>query len=787
MVLRGILLASVALTALPSAAWGQTAAAPVVTTEADTTAADAGLADIVVTAQRRSENLQRAAIAVSAVSGDALRDAGVTKPTELTSVVPSLQVAPAAGPYNLFYLRGVGNFSGNSLSDSAIAFNIDGVYVGRPSSTTGFFYDLDRVEIVKGPQGTLYGRNATGGAINVITHKPELDELGGSVSGEYGNYNAVRVDGEINVPLGDKAAIRAAGIYVRHDGYMNDGTDDQKDYGGRVQLRVDPTETLKIIVEADYFHQGGKGTGATPVALGVDNRIGILSPQGQAYYMAQPNTLNGRTFRGIDISPYLNDNFWGTSATIDWSVPFGTITIIPAHREGNVDYLDATAGFVIRQIEHDRQTSVEARAASNDDHPFRWLAGAFAYDETDNTPLVVYNHQSNASYQTNIRTDTKSLAVFGRLTYAITPDIRLSAGGRFTTEDKQFAGSLTAASRICVRPTTFFPTYVPGCPNAAALPYGVYTPPALNFVPGPDGTITTASSIDNTGANARRASFERVTYRVAADWDITPRNLLYASFETGFKSGGFFFATTGGTFKPERIDAFTLGSKNRFLDNRLQLNVEAFYWRYKDQQISHSGIDSAGIAIFPTENVGRATFKGVEVETRLLPLPNTMLSADVQYLDARYDNFVYQQANFNGGAGNGTACPTIGTPGQFYTVDCSGNRPPNAPELTLNLGAQQTIPLGNDGKLVGGLRGHHQSVTLTGLEFLASERQAGYWTADASLTYAAPKDRFSLTLFVNNAFDKTIISSAFPPPFSLFTVATLRPPRTFGIRGSVKF
>jgi len=131
--------------------------------------ADSGLQEIVVTAQRREETLQKAALPVSAVSGETIRDAGIFKPTDLTSLVPALQVSTSAGPYNLFYLRGVGNFNGNALSDSAIAFNVDGVYLGRPSSTTGFFYDLRRVEVVKGPQGTLYGRNATGGAINVIT------------------------------------------------------------------------------------------------------------------------------------------------------------------------------------------------------------------------------------------------------------------------------------------------------------------------------------------------------------------------------------------------------------------------------------------------------------------------------------------------------------------------------------------------------------------------------------------------------------------------------------------
>ena len=168
--------------------------------------------EITITAQRRSESLQRAAIAVSAVTGDSLQAAGITRPTELTSVLPSLQVAPASGPYNLFYLRGVGNFNANVFSDSAIAFNFAGVYVGRPSGTNGFFYDLERVELVKGPQGTLYGRNATGGAINVIPRRPELGELSGSGSIEYGNYDALRLDASINIPLGENGAIRFSGF-----------------------------------------------------------------------------------------------------------------------------------------------------------------------------------------------------------------------------------------------------------------------------------------------------------------------------------------------------------------------------------------------------------------------------------------------------------------------------------------------------------------------------------------------------------------------------------------------
>jgi iron complex outermembrane receptor protein len=739
--------------------------------------AESGLQEIVVTAQRREETLQKAALPVSAVSGETLRDAGVFKPTDLTSVVPALQVSTAAGPYNLFYLRGVGNFNGNALSDAAIAFNVDGVYLGRPSSTTGFFYDLRRVEVVKGPQGTLYGRNATGGAINVITQPAKLNSLEGYVTADGGNNAEVRVDGAINVPLGPIAALRAAVIYAKHNGYMTDGTDDEKEGGGRLSLSVVPSDDLRIDVVGDFFRQGGNGPGATPLLLGVNNRFGITSPQGQAFYASEPNTLMGRDFYPIAVNSFQRNNYWGISSTIDWTTPFGNLTVIPAHRDGQIDYQNLAAGFFIRQKEHDKQNSVETRFATPDNEPLRAIVGLYYFKEDIDDPLIAYNHQSNGSYQ-SLTTGTTSKAAFGRLTYAIIPSVRVSAGGRYTKETKDFAGMLAAPSRICV---------FPACPNAAPFPYDVFSPAAPDFNPLPDGTLTVPSFLDNTGANAKHASFSRATYRGAVDWDITDQNLLYASYETGFKAGGFFFSTDSGVYRPEKIAAWTLGSKNRFLDNRLQVNVEAFYWRYSDQQISHLGFDSAGIAIFPTENVGKSTMKGVEVDGEYLLFAETLLSADAQYLNARYDNFVYSKPNFNGGLNNGTGCPNLGTPGQFYTVNCSGERPPNAPLWTLNLAAQQTLPLANGGKLVGNLRTHFQTDTLTGLEFTSVEIQRAYWNVDASLTYGAPGDRYFVTGFVNNAFDKTVIGETFPPPFSLFTVATLRPPRTYGLRVGFHF
>lgn len=752
-----------------------------------------GLDVIVVTATRRSENLQDAAVAISAVTGDALRNAGVTNPTELTGVIPSLQVATAVGPYSLFYLRGVGNFNGNSLSDAAVAFNFNDVFLSRPSGSTGFFYDLDRVEVVKGPQGTLFGRNATGGAINVIPAAPKIGELSGSINAEYGNYDAVRLDGAINVPLGDNAAARAAAIYVKHDGYMSDGTDDQDDLGARLSFLVEPTDNLTVKLTGDYFRQKGRGTGSTVLGstspafnFNVDDRVGLSDPRAQAVYDSTYIFIGGNTLNGLPNTQFMDNEFWGISATVNWETPAGTITIIPAYREGKLNYRGTAPGFQIDERSNSDQFSFEARIASDDDKPVSYIAGLFYFDENGDTPLYNPNSQYNASYQT-YGFSTSSMAAFGRLNYNVTPDITLTAGGRYTTEDKTFGGTFQSVNRFCLQNPIFAPFAFGACPGAATLPFTSTSVPTV-IGGGPAGPVqffpTTTQFQELTAiVNSRKANFERFTWRVGADWKVTPDSLLYANYETGFKSGGFFFTDDigpgDGVYEPEVIKAFTIGSKNSFWNNRVRLNMELFHWKYKNQQISHLGSSGSGAIIFPTENVGNATFKGFEIEVEALVTENTKLRADLQYLDAKYNNFVYDTPN-----PPQTGCAVSGG----FTVDCSGFRPPNAPKWTLNLGAEQTVPLANDGKIVLSARSHFQTETLAGLEFLPVEVQDSYWTADAAITYAGPDDKYHITAFVNNMFDETIVGNTFPPPLTagLFT-GSLRPPRTYGVRAGFNF
>lgn len=574
---------------------------------------------------------------------------------------------------------------------------------------------------------------------------------------------------------------------------MNDGTDDQDDWGGRASLRVEPTDSLSINIVADYFQQRGAGTGITPLlapggviaptAFNPDDRIGIFSAEGQAFYTSQHAATLGRNFYPFPAGyqQFQRNSYWGVSGTFDWRSSLGTLTIVPAYREGHLNYNSFVPGFQARQIEDDRQTSLEARFATNEDLPLRALIGAFYYKEDSNVPAIAYVSNWNGQYDTGPRLSTESEAIFGRLTYAITPEFRVNVGGRQTWDSKSFVGQRLSFTRICLAAS---------CPDAPPLPYGL-TPPPERVT----GLLATAPDVLQTVLALdmdRQADFKKFTWRAGADWDITPQNLLYASFETGFKAGGFYFSPSGGTFEPENIDAFTIGSKNRFLDNKLQVNVELFHWRYKDQQLSHL-INIGGIPTFATENVGRATFKGFEVEATVAATSTTTLNADIQYLDAKYDDFVFRQANLGGAtsltAFNGTACPTIGfdaASANSFIVDCSGQRPPNAPKWTINMGIQQKVPV-SFGEFVLEGRTHYQTQTLTGLEFLPVEYQKGYWLADAQVSFYGEERRFFISAYINNMFDETIKSQMFPTPGTAFFATTLRPPRTYGLRAGFNF
>ncbi|HEX8445961.1 MAG TPA: TonB-dependent receptor [Sphingomonas sp.] len=762
-------------------------------------ATQGGLQEIVVTAQRREESLQRAGIAIDVVTGDELVSQGLSSTSDLGKLVPSLNVQGGGGANTIFFLRGVGNFTVNGYSDPAIAFNYDGVYLGRPTSTSGAFYDLERLEVLKGPQGTLYGRNATAGAINILPAKPRAGEFSGFVNGSYGNFNAVNVQGALNVPMGEDGAFRVSGNVVDRDGYLDDGTSDEKVEALRVQMLARLTPSLTVRVAGDYSHTGGIGTGSNyagrlaftpgignvfvPSGLGPDE--GLFTPASQAYRQTLFAGASGRNLTPLDSDIFQDNKFFGSNAEINWKTGIGTLTVVPAWRSAQLNNKFGVPGFIGNIKENDEQASFEARFNGDRIGFLDYIVGAYYFDETVKGRYVFAQQALNA-YQF-FTSKTQSLAGFTRLTAHLSDRLRVIGGARYTKDDKDFAGQ---ADVFLVRCTVVVRGR-PSCPTAPLLPStdsfaqlpSVFPIPPIGQVR-PIGT-TGAILIRATTAVDSKLSNDRLTYRIGAEYDLGPRSLLYASLETGYRSGGFALSAGFETFQPEFIDSYTIGMKNRLFDNRLQLNIEAFYWKYRNQQVNHTGIDANGNQGQFTENVGRSTNKGIEADLQVLATPTTLLNATVQYLDARFDDFVYREPI-------GAAPPLSGCPfrpsasaGQ-YDIDCSGQRAYQSPKWTLNLGAQQTIPLG-DYKFVGAVDTQYKTSRVVAFQFLPSQIVGDTWVSNAQLSFGPSDDRWSIAGFVRNIEDNRFVTAGQIYNAASATTVIVNAPRTYGMRAGVKF
>ncbi len=780
------LLSSVAAASFGLGLFAGPAAAQTNGAAAEASGGQGGLGEIVVTAQRREENLQRAGMAVSAVTADGLERAGVTEADDLTSVVPALQISNTFGPTSNFYLRGVGNFVTNAFTDPAIAFNVDGVIYQRPSSAQAAFYDLERVEVLKGPQGTLYGRNATGGAINVITASPQIGEYGGFLNFELGNYETYNFNGAVNIPLTDNSALRISGQSLNHDGYYSDGTGDQDLDAVRAQLLFEPSSNVRLLFGADYAHQGGVGAGASLGGLDPDQYIGIFDPRAGALYSSSYSYLAGDTLRPLTNQNYNDNDFWGVRLQADIDTSLGTLTILPSYRRSELSFRNAAAGQVITQDETTDQETLEIRLASNNEGFIDYILGAYYFHEQPDT-LVNYNHLYFSAYL-DMENETTSWAGFGRLTFNITDRFRVNAGIRYTEDTRETTADSINPIVLC--------TPVPSmCPGGGILPSPLL-PPAFLFGPGgsiipfqpspppvgPDGSFLQTT---RTTFSASR-DFSRTTYRAGIEYDVAERSLFYASYETGYKAGGFFVSIDDPTFDPETIEAYTIGLKNRFFDNRLQLNFELFDWTYEDQQVSHFRSNSMAGTEFVTENVGTSSLSGAEVEMLALVGQNTTLSATVQYLDAEYDDFVYSNPiSVPPTSGCAVTGPVV--PGG-YTVDCSGLRPLNTPEWTVTLGLEHVFSLGSAGSLVFNADTRYQSDIITGLELLPSQVQEEYWMTNLQLEYRTADERVSLAAFVNNLEDEGVVGFSQPHPRApTLIINNLRPPQTYGVRLGVNF
>lgn len=735
------------------------------------------LQEIVVTAGRISQDLQKAPIAVTAVSGKELTERDVTTISRLAQLVPALEVYDGVGPYSYLTIRGVSSLVVNAFGDPAVAVNLDQVYLARTTSFQGLFYDVSRVEVLKGPQGTLYGRNATGGAINVITNAPSFDGLGGGLTVEYGNYSNIMTTGYLNVPLAANVAARAAFQTVNHDGYFDDGTGDQDQQSGRLSFRVRPTSDLSITLRADYTRMGGKGQGAT----GVNAEGKFLGAPFTSIVTESPALVAGVNcplfpFPGAPAAPcpplprdeFQDNHYWGVAGDVEWSVLGGQLTFIPALRSDHYDYISAAAGFIDGERNDARQTSMEARFTSNTDLPVSYIVGLYYFDGHQSGSAQYDAEANGATSVQQIDTGDRSWAPYGQLTWAVSKTVHLTAGGRYTYEAKDTNSQEWVDS-------FFFPT-------RATL---VTRPPA--------------NDLGITFPTVGGRNWSAVTWKAGVDWDVTDHSLLYANVETGFKSGGFFLNVPGdprgNTYNPEHITSYSLGTKNLFFDDRLKLNLEVFDYEYKDQQIAALELAQFGpgfLPIFPNQNAGRSRNTGAELESEWLVTPTTLFRSDIEYMNPRYTDLKYISSTPPSGQ---SACSYVLIPPNApgppnFRINCSGQRMLLAPTWAANLGVQQTIRLATAGELVANLSTRFESARQTNLDYIPSTVSGSYWMTNADLTYNSPGRRWSVTAYCNNLADRAVPDDVAPStnyPVIGTIAAVLQPPRTYGVRGTVRF
>lgn len=772
------------------------------------------IGDIVVTAERRSESVQKSSLSIQVLSAKALENAGVAQARDLTKLAPGIQIGQG-GPATQIYIRGVGDFGATAISNPAVAFNVDGIYVPRPQAIEGVFYDLQRIEVLKGPQGTLYGRNASGGAINVVTQKPTFDALHADVSLEGGNYGLIKANAAFNLPITDTFALRLAGEVVDRRGYTNQGSDDDKHQSIRLQGLWKPTDRLSIRLSSDYTHIGGQGPAyvfkgpldptiaAGVTALGVSipdgRRVTSLDPAfqqlvyavGRVQGLCAPNAalLTNTTAGGS--APIINapqgfcpagqsslvaapgnglfpgqrafqDNkFWNISAEISYDFDFATLTVLPSYRRARLDYtLPQLVTYRDSYFypEKSDSYSLETRLA-HDGERLKWVLGAYYFQEKQNAFSASDAGLILGLSQTLLKPSVDSYAGFGQLTYSLNPSWRLIAGARYSVDDKSFSGLNQSSA--------------PGRPFLLGQPCYAKADPCVRDV--------------FSGSK----KFKSFTYKVGMEYDVGPQNMLFATYATGYKAGGFSGVSVIGTnnealsYNPEKLRALELGSRNRFLNGRVQLNIEGFYWKYKDAQTLFATLNAAGNTVNAIANAGRATIYGADIELVVKPTRSDTLRLGGEFLHSNYDSFVYQTAGLI--AGVTTGC-TVTAVAPFQSVDCTGRPLARAPKYSATAGWTHAFDLGPTGSIETEISAQFVGSRYLTIDYIPATLAPSYVSGDATVTYTN-RHGWSLSAFVRNFTDAKIYTGGFTAPTLLRSVvlANIGAPRTFGGRLSWHF
>jgi iron complex outermembrane receptor protein len=647
------LLLGVSLLALgcaPSLAMAQEAE-PAAAAKPAKPAADNTVEDLVVTAQRRETNLQDIPFSITAIGGEQLDRERLNDTNSLVSKLPSAVFNAAADKgFSVISLRGVRALLSAPAADLPVVFFFDDVYTSGVSSTGSVFFDLDHVEVLRGPQGTLFGRNVTGGAVSVVSKKPVFDsEWGASFTA--GNFGALGIDGFVNgVVVDDKIAGRLAFSHRQNDGLFKNlaGPDLQQENvtAVRGQLLFTPTQDFRINVSADYLGDTGTSNPAKVTCITADEKDchpSLLPPLSKDPFTVDQNNDASYSVR-----------YYGGSVRADWDLGnIGSLTSITAYRRNtNFSHRDPDSTpldiYYLQSVVNDRQFTQEVRFASPAENRFSYVAGAF-YLWQNNYRRDEYNEHGLAGtpYGTSVPTykfmelsqfsNNTSAAIFAEAAFKITPQITASLGGRYTVDEKEGQTYITGD---------------PGNPRFAdPTTPGADYPVRVNF--GPE-------------------KWEAFTPRVYVKYEPTDDLNFYGTIAKGFKGGGFSanqnrVVGLSTPFEPEDVTNYEVGAKTKLFDRRAQVNISVFRQDIENLQVTYF---ENGASF--TRSVGSARQQGVEVESNFRLTEGLTAFLNYAYLDARYLKY------------------------STGTADYTGKVMPFAPKNAVSLGGRYTTSVGDN-------------------------------------------------------------------------------------------
>jgi iron complex outermembrane recepter protein len=712
---------------------------------AQTAATEAGLDEIVVTAQRREQRLQDVPVSVSVFDDRFLERSRVATVSDLVAFTPGVNGTTVSQTTPRITIRGVSTEDFGAGSDPALGIYIDDVYLGRGVSSVTDLFDVERVEIVKGPQGSLFGRNTTAGAISIVTARPDADAPAGSIEAVYGRFDQFDVRGMMNLPLGDGLALRVAGSSRTRDGFVSNTL------GGRIgAIQSQAIRTSlgleqgrsRANVSFEYRNTRGQpGPYINPFLVGTD-----------PYGPISSNLIDGTADEARDDLEAFRLTFRFETELSD-SIRLTSITAYNGFTNSYLEDNDASPATFLHFGTDGRQDSFSQELRLNGESgPVTWFLGASAAsDDIASTQYAIVSEEDfcgvlfGADCTTAIgapgdptvreasvaRSRNTAYAVYGDVTFAATDRLDLIAGLRFSADRKRFSVG--------------FP------------PAGNLLGPLILVPPSPE-TLAGFGTVDANGTLRQSYSDTSWQPRAAVNYRASDLVSLYASASRGYKAGGFNQLSPGPAFDPESIWSYEIGVKGELADRRLRFDLSAYHFTYSDLQVL---VNFAGSVV--TRNAASAKGTGFEASVTASPVRGFTLSGGLAYQDVTYGDF-------------------IPSPGE----DFSGNRLVRSPRFSANLIADAAVPMSERVELLGRVEFSYRSSQYFRPSNADFERQDGYALVNASAGFGLD-ERFTLRGFVQNLFDERYIvdASTTVPDFLAYTQRG--EPRTYGVQLSARF